>query len=149
MNTRVHTLPDLQRELARIHRARLTRRRAIATGVVALPAIALFFALVPSGGRTGFQPVSPTVAASESFVPTPLPLPLGEGMSASSPTGEGSSHIIIQSMTDDELLAALAEAGQPSGIVRIDGKATVVANTFPDATSPLAPFGASISADRQ
>jgi hypothetical protein len=45
-------------------------------------------------------------------------------------------------MTDDELLAALAEAGQPSGLITINGHTTIVANTFADADepSPLAPL---------
>jgi hypothetical protein len=63
-------------------------------------------------------------------------------MSASSPTGEGYPTITIHRMTDDELLAALAEAGQPSGLITINGHTTIVANTFADADepSPLAPL---------
>ena len=143
-------LPDLQRALTRTHRARLMRRRAIATGAIGLPAIALAFTVFStSGGGTGFQPVSPTHQTPIALAPPPQPLPLGERMSASSTTGEGHSPLIIESMTDDELLAALAEAGQPSGLITINGKTTVVANTFPKEPSPFAPFGAAINAHHQ
>ena len=142
MTNTPHTLNSLQHELARTHRARLVRRRVIATGAVALPAIALAFTVLShSVGGAGIQPVSPTLVDS---TPAPPPSPLaGEGPAQ---RGVGGNSTTIQTMTDEELLAALAEAGQPSGLITINGHTTVVANRFPDAPSPFAPFRASINA---
>jgi len=48
----------------------------------------------------------------------------------------------VPRMTDEELLAALAEAGHPSGLITVNGHTTIVANTFADddAPSPLVPL---------
>lgn len=131
-------LRDLQHELARTHRVRLRRRRTLGAAAVALPVLAVTVSIwqVIGGtgfpGGTGFQPVSPAPIASAD---TPSqPLPSGERSDrAQREPGEESPTLLITPMSDEELLAALAEVGQPSGLVRVNGETFVVANAVPHA----------------
>jgi len=139
------TLADLQRDLVRTHRARLARRRAIGAAAVTLPALALAFAVLP---------VRPPGSATLRVASSPATSEFRNPQSAirNSFVTIVTTTAPVPTMTDDELLAALAETGQPSGLITINGTTTVVPNRIPDAMfSSVGPAStrSSITADPQ
>lgn len=142
MNPEASHLAELQHALARTHRARVRRRRALGAAAVALPTLAITLSAWQFFGGTGFQPVAPPVASSPTSTSAPS---VASALEVASPIHNQQSEVgnpTITPMSDDELLVALAEVGQPSGLVRVNGETFVVANTIPDAdaASPLAPL---------
>jgi hypothetical protein len=116
-------------------RHRLVARRV--TGVAGICLLAAgAFSVVSRSVRAPERPgtlghVAPAPTSSPAFAPTPVPTPAPV-------TNPGSSPIVVQIIpadrvertwqviNDDQLIAAMAAAGKPGGVARLNGRAVVV-----------------------
>jgi hypothetical protein len=151
-------LADLQRTMARRRAARLAARAAGAAAITSALAIPAALGLASLHRRT------PAPAALFSNASTPAQRPLTstssfftDATTPSSASSRSTRHIEIITdppdiltrcvvtgdppniplLSDDDLLAALAEAGRPAGLIRVRGQALLVSHS-PSATAPAA-----------
>lgn len=159
-------LADLQRTMARRRATRLAVRAAGAaaiTAALAIPAalgLATFHRRPPAPAAASFhtaapprRPLTPTFidATTPSSAPSRSTLHVEiitdppDILTRCAVTGDPAS---IPLLSDDDLLAALAEAGRPAGLIRIQGRALLVSHSQ-SSTRPLAPPAGDGSLDPQ
>lgn len=126
-------LADALRAADRRRHARVVRHAAGVAGACCLLAIGTF-AFMDRSVRSTLQP-SPLVNVTPAPGPTSFPAPVSAPVAATNPDTPRVVVQIIpadrverhwQVINDDQLIAAMADAGKPGGVVELNGKAVVV-----------------------